>query len=356
MRAWLCLCGLTLLTPDTSTAMPAVTEPAFLQAAVVLGAFDRLATACAATGGFAPAQQAIIDDWRAAQRVDLLRARLPQLAAHPMQQAQVTQAADLIVSQLGAQGLAPCPAATSVTRLPQAEFTRSAAAFVVTSDAPAPAAVPAIAPPAPTDVLAAIDSIGFHTRAKMGIGGFITLDVFPVLMLRSGELVKDVAALRAPGGLEAHRAAHPAAWTRWRRQGGSLELLTDDGWKPLAYQTSYAALPANLVLDGGFRALGGAGNVALGGSDSVAAWDAYRFAPDGRVERSGGAGASAAFGNAGVTTRSTAASRRGRYRIDGLTLVIDYDDGSREQRILVIDPNAPDKALWLDGTGYVRRD
>lgn len=352
MRALHCLCGLSLLTPGTQAAMPPVTEPAFLQAAVVLGAFDRLAAACAATGGFAPPQQAIVDDWRAAQRVELIRARLPQLAAHPVQQAQVSQAADLIVTRLGAQGLAPCPAATSVARLPQAEFTRSAAAFVVT-DAPAPAAVPAIAPPA---ALAAIDSIGFHTRAKMGVGGFITLDVFPVLMLRSGELVKDVAALREPGGLEAHRAAHPAAWTRWRRQGGSLELLTTEGWKPLAYQTSYAALPANLVLDGGFRALGGAGNVALGGSDSVAAWDTYTFTRDGHVERSGGAGASAAFGNAGVTTRSTAASRRGRYRIDGLTLAIDYDDGSIERRILVIDPNAPDKALWLDGTGYVRLD
>lgn len=355
MRAVHCLCGLSLLTPGVAPAMPAVTDPAFLQAAVVLGAFDRLASACAATGGFVPGQQDIIDDWRATQRVDLIRARLKQLAAHPTQEAQVTQAADLIVTQLGAQGLAPCPAATSVARLPQAEFTRSAAAFVVT-DAPAPAAVPAIAPPAPPNALAAIDSIGFHTRAKMGVGDFVTLDVFPVLMLRSGELVKDVAALREPGGLDAHRAAHPAAWTRWRRQGGSLELLTTEGWKPLAYQTSYAALPANLVLDGGFRALGGTGNVALGGSDSVAVWDAYRFAPDGRVERSGGAGASAAFGDAGVTTRSTAAGRRGRYRIDGLTLVIDYDDGAREQRVLVIDPRAPDKALWLDGTAYVRRD
>ncbi len=355
MRAVYCLCGLSLLTPGVAPAMPAVTEPAFLQAAVVLGAFDRLAADCAATGGFAPAQQDIIDDWRAAQRVDLIRARLPQLAAHPTQQAQVTQAADLIVTQLGTQGLAPCPAATSVARLPQAEFTRSAAAFVVT-DAPAPAAVPAIAPPAPTDALAAIDSIGFHTRAKMGVGGFVTLDVFPVLMLRSGDLVKDVAALREAGGLDAHRAAHPAAWTRWRRQGGNLELLTTEGWKPLAYQTSYAALPADLVLNGRFRALGGAGNVALGGSDSVAVWDAYAFTRDGRVERSGGAGASAAFGDAAVTTRSTAATRRGRYRIDGLTLVIDYDDGARERRVLVIDPQAPDKALWLDGTAYVRRD
>ena len=41
--------------------------------------------------------------------------------------------------------------------------------------------------------------------------------------------------------------------------------------------------------------------------------------------------------------------------MEGLSLVIDYDDGGQERRILVVDPADPGKALWLDGEGYVQR-
>lgn len=364
MRRMYLPCVVFLLAPCSTFGAPPVTDPAFLQAAVVLGAFDRLAGRCRAEQGFAPAQQAVIHDWQRVHKTELIRARLPQLTVHSAQQAAVDGAIETIVSQLTAKGLAPCPAATSLTRLPQAQFTEFAAAHLVTSDAvPAATLAPEPARPlaapagaASAQELAAIDSIGFHTRPKMGIGGFITLDVFPVLLLRSGELVKDVAALREPGGFEAHRAAHPDAWTQWRRAGGRIELMTAQGWAPLGVQTTYATLPPGLALNGRYRSLAGVGNLAVGGSDSVLAWDAYRFTPDGQIEREGGAGGSAAFGDTGVATSARTGVRRGRYRIEGLALAIDYEDGGSERRILVVDPANPRGALWLDGEAYVERD
>ena len=352
------LLSILLLAARVEAAPPPVTDPAYLRAAVVVSAFERLAEACRAQGGFAPAQQSLIADWQAAHKVELIRRRLPELEAHPGLRQQVDTAAQHIVAELARQKLQPCPAATSLTRLPQAWFAEASPELLMTDDAPVPAPSPppaAASATAPSAALAAIDSIGFHTRPKMGMGGFIMLDVFPVLLLRSGELVKDVAALREPGGLPAHRAAHPADWAQWRRVGGKLELKTEKGWAPLGFQKTYQTLPAGLVLNGRFRATGGSGNLAIGGTDSVVAWDAYRFTPDGQVERTGGAGASAAFGNTAVTTRSDGGSRPGRYHIEGLTLHIDYDDGGHEQRVLIVDPANPGGALWLDGEAYVQR-
>ena len=108
-------------------------------------------------------------------------------------------------------------------------------------------------------------------------------------------------------------------------------------------------------LDGLFRSLSGAGNIAVGGTQSVAAWRDYRFFPDGRVQREGGAGSRSEAGHTSVVTSSKAPGRQGRYRIDGLLLAIDYDDGSSERRVVITDPNDPKSVIWLDGIGYVRR-
>lgn len=51
---------------------------------------------------------------------------------------------------------------------------------------------------------------------------------------------------------------------------------------------------------------------------------------------------------------SIAPNRRGRYRLDGVTLYIQYDDGSSEARIIVTNPSDPKAAIWLDGIGYTR--
>lgn len=70
-----------------------------------------------------------------------------------------------------------------------------------------------------------------------------------------------------------------------------------------------------------------------------------------RVMRGQGAGAS----NDSFATGSIAPNERGRYRIEGLMLYINYDDGSSERRILITDPKDPKSVIWLDGVSYVRR-
>jgi len=205
-----------------------------------------------------------------------------------------------------------------------------------------------------TDLLASIDSIAFDDKAKMGAGGFIMLDIYPVVLFRSGEALTDVQGLQFPAGPAAHRAAHPEKWTRWRRAGGRIQLLKEQKWDELHYST-FERLPPDLRLAGLFRQTGGTGNLAAGGNQSVVVVDEYRFEADGKVTRSGAFGSQAAAGDSSVATSGRNRDRRGRYRVDGLTLRIDYEDGGREQRILIADPKDPTGTIWLDGEPYLQR-
>jgi hypothetical protein len=178
----------------------------------------------------------------------------------------------------------------------------------------------------------------------------------PVVLFRNGEVLSDVEGLAHREGLDAHRRAKPQSWTRWRRSNGQLQLQDSKGaWRNLHYNAVYSQLPANFRLEGRYQSLSGGGTLAVGGTDSVVAWSNYVFAKDGSVVRDSDAGARAEASDASTVSSSAAAGRPGRYRIDGIRLLIEYADGSSESRIIVTDPSDKSAAIWLDGVGYTRR-
>lgn len=351
MRPWLMALP-TLLLPLAAAADD--TPAALAQAAVILTIFDRLDGGCA--GRYSDEQREQLQRWQAANDVDALRAKLPELRADAALAARLDRSAQQIVQVARSKGASDCAAAASLTKLPDAQFGRLALTRTTAHASPSPREPAAAAPaPVPAATLQQIDSFAFATRPKMGLGGFIALDIYPVVLFRNGELLTDVSGLRFAGGLNAHRAAQPGAWTRWRRDGGQLQQLKAGQWANLPFKQTYATLPADLRLAGRFRSVGGTGNVAVGGAQSVTVVDEYRFGADGRVVRSGAVGSTAAAGDTAVATRGGPGERSGRYRVDGLLLRIDYDDGTREQRVLITDPDKPGGALWLDGESYVER-
>jgi hypothetical protein len=162
--------------------------------------------------------------------------------------------------------------------------------------------------------------------------------------------------LSYPQGIASHRAAEPKRWTQWRRAGERIQLMKTEGWKNITYTAVYSTLPANFRLDGRFSSTSGGGNTARGGGQAVIAWSGYLFRPDGSVRRDNGAGASSTGSVVEVTTSSNAAGKTGRYRIEGLLLIVEYDDGSSERRVIIADPKDEGKGtMWLDGVGYVYR-
>jgi hypothetical protein len=355
-RSWYGFLIATLLMLIPSSRVRAQQQPnrAFLEAALVIRSFDQLSDQCKAGKGFTKKQSAAIAAWEAKQNVNALRTQVRSLSS-TMQQ-QIEQGSAKVTAALLKEftNATPCEIAATIITTPKAKFTVSNSKPESLPDRN-PNQTGTTSSPS-TTVRASvrvseIDSFGFDTRVSVGVGGFIGQDVYPVVLFRNGDALKEVKALAAANGLAEHRSSNPKAWTKWQRKNGKIELLTAKGWKALPFNATYQALPAQFRLDGTYRSLSGAGNVAIGGSASVAAWSIYTFSSEGRVIRGRGAGSS----NAGVVTSSVAPSQRGRYQIDGLTLRMTYDDGSTEERLIIANPKDPKTAIWLDGSGYSKR-
>lgn len=371
---------------------PNMFDPDFSKAVSAVFTFDHFAGLCAEGKGLSPQDAAEVGTWRVTNKIDLVRARVAELEPDATQNARLNQARTEVLKKYGTLKLWSCRAALQSTRRPEARLAANApqlldalerkGAVASTSDAatsapaqqsavdrtssvPSGASPRAAAPPTPAaaatptrptaPLLESIEAIGFDSRPAVGVGGFITLAIYPIVLFKNGEVLTDVAGLAAVGGVEAHRREHPEEWTRWRRQGGKLQLAKEAGWEAPSFQNTYQRLPDDFRLDGFFRALSGTGNLAIGGTDAVTAWREYRFWRDGRVIRGGGSGAQAAAGNASVVTSSIAPNQRGRYRVEGLRLQITYDDGSVESYVLIADPTDPTTGIWLDGEAFPRR-
>ncbi len=331
---------------------PGMQDKRFQEAAVIVLTLDAWTTKCAERGGL-KGDSAVVATWNSTQGGDLVRARIRELEQASPPDRLLQQARSFVSGMTRLPLGSPCGQAAAIARNPKNQYATRMPDLLRALGPAAPAVAPAEGPPetappiatAPTPVappasperdelLARIESFAFATRAAIGVGGFITTRIYPVVLFRNGEALTDIDQL-ATAGASGRRDEH---WTRWRRQGGELQLQKEGRWEKLPFNRTYPQLPDDFRLDGLFRHLGGAGTLAIGGEQSVTAWNEYRFWPDGRVRRGGGAGSTSASGDVSTATSAVAPERRGRYRVRGLDLTISWDNGSTERRLLVADP------------------
>lgn len=373
-----------VLSGSLQAQRPDTNDRAFIEAAVAVIGFDLFAGRCTQQSAFTVSELATVAAWQRENDVELVRARIANLEQDGSTRQKFAQTRAAFEQRFaGVKDRMACQAAVELATQPDAQIAQRSPALVRTlreqrdgavpgvrntprlapaatpnsiSQAPAPSSVVI---PAQTSTIGAvarsIDAFGFNTRSEMGAGGFIGLAVYPVVLFHDGSALTDVEGLGAPGGLAAHRVSAPAKWTRWRREGEEIQLLTGGAWKKLAFRRTYSTLPRDFSLAGRFRRVGGTGSVALGGSAAVTVVSEYLFSADGRVVRDGAVASTAETGDASVVTSRIKPNLRGRYSIDGITLRIRYDDGSEETSVLVTDPADPKSAIWLDGRSFVRR-
>jgi hypothetical protein len=346
-----------------------------VRAAIVITTFDELLARCDRAGGLSTAQRAEAERWIDANGIAKLRAHLNGAGLSASLREQVRAGSAQIIEQVAAAAN-PCLAAVSITRTNDAKFADKLPRLLAGSTderaltGKTQRTLPAPKTPADTAVrnrfatsaaaanatklAAEIEGFGFDSCTRVGYGGMVMYVPCPVVLFKDGTALTDVEGLDHPQGIAAHRAAKPDKWTQWRRQGERVQLMKSKGWDNITYTAVYSTLPRTFRLDGRYHSMGGGGNTAMGGGQAVAAWSDYLFRPDGSVQRGGGAAASSTGAGVDVTVGSNAASRRGRYRIEGLILAIDYDDGSQERRVIIADPKDEGRGtMWLDGEGYV---
>ena len=353
----------------------------FMNAASIVLAHDLLAARCLEQMQFTPDGASKIAAWVSENEVERIRTRTRELEQDPAQKRQFVAVRRMFALPFSARGQAACKSAVDATGREDAQFARTAPQMIaalrarggavattqprardsVQSARRAPdiagtgtgASIAPAASGAANAIAARIVSFGFDSRAAMGVGGFMMMNIYPVVLFRDGTALTAVEGLGFQAGLDAHRAAHPSDWTRWRRQSGEYQLESKGKWEKLQFRKTYSTLPAGFRLNGRFSRTSGTGNIAMGGTASVIVESAYAFTTDGHVIRGGFAGSMNTSSDVSVVTRSVAANRRGQYTIDGITLRISYDDGSRVQFIIVTDPADP-SVIWLDGASYVR--
>jgi hypothetical protein len=173
---------------------------------------------------------------------------------------------------------------------------------------------------------ASIETVGFYSKIGYGYGGMLTFDPTPIVLFKSGEALYEMAALKFAGGLAAHKAAHPKAWTTWRRSGKAIEVVGSKGWQKIAYAATMDRLPPGYRLVGDYQRMGGGGSGSSSTEESA----------DSRTS---------------VVTSGRAPNRYGEYVIDGYTLTLNYADGHSERRMIVTNITDPG-VIWLDGSGY----
>jgi hypothetical protein len=165
-------------------------------------------------------------------------------------------------------------------------------------------------------------------------------DPVPFWLYRGGFAPLDNKVLPIVADAVRHHAANPDLWTRWRRTSAGVERMVDSGWKPLAYDMEYVALPTGTKLNGTFSQ-----DVLIGSTAGVQT--RYRFTSDG------------SFAACKLTVFATGSIRpehilrRGTYEIDGFLLRLRGTSGTNETESIVYDPARPGSA-WVNNTPLQR--
>lgn len=200
-----------------------------------------------------------------------------------------------------------------------------------------------------------IETVIMDSKMRMGVGGALYQETNPILLLDDGWAATTMKALVYPGGFDKHRQDHPSSWKEWRSSWGDFELLKGEEWQETAFDTEYEPLPEDTVLHNTYERLTGAGNVAVGGGDSVIIINGFQFFDNGRFIKGKHVSATAENGLGSVVVGSTSPDERGSYEIKDYVLTLNYDNGHKEMRGIVFDPDDTE-VIWLNGYSYIEPD
>ncbi|WP_435105451.1 DUF6683 family protein [Arhodomonas sp. AD133] len=175
-------------------------------------------------------------------------------------------------------------------------------------------------------------------------------DTAPVLLFVNGDACTDMGFLSSTETVEAHKAAHPEKWTKWRRHGGTLQILKSKGWSDFPYQSAYGPLEEGYRLSRRYKR---SNFISSGAGDWAAASNTYEFHDDGTFTHGRSAVANSSVSDTSATVASVPDDQRGEYYVDGYYLTLSYANGERVVKAIVTDDPEKAEVIWLDGYSYV---
>jgi hypothetical protein len=177
-----------------------------------------------------------------------------------------------------------------------------------------------------------LDGLYLQRINTFGVGGMMTMEYEPFYLFKNGEIYEEPFWAIAAFDIGKSKSLEPHNWGKFewnsdRKSGRMTRFASSSEDGSLLEQMSgiVRLQPANKgqKLSVTVRSVGGSGNTAIGGSDTVIVENKWRFDADGRFYRDGFAGAS----SPGVTVGSRAATQTGTYQLDGYSIELRYADG-----------------------------
>lgn len=208
-------------------------------------------------------------------------------------------------------------------------------------------------------------------------------------LLRDGTVYDRTSMPPDELNVAASRQLEPQQWGRWRKsnagyetQGNDADGKPDGDWKRMEHHP-VRAWPQDTRLEGRYTYGSFSGSLMLGG---VSSKQTFYFSRDGRFDTSyssfAGSGSMAATNGAAISssyhadsrgtvsaaggtvagvgatttsrTQEEGADRRGRYRLSGYALVLDFDNGRQRRLLSFPSRSQDDKAIFIDGMSYMR--
>ena len=186
---------------------------------------------------------------------------------------------------------------------------------------------------------AAVEGVYFRSTTGFGVGGMVTVEFEPIILLTDGSYYMVDDAAFEDVDLASERSAHPRRFGRWTKSGSSYSLSEDDH-NPVEYEIGDGSFfpafpaPAGETIAATYERISGGGNSAMGGEMTIAVSNDIRFGADGQFATGSSMGAIGSGAQSGVGTAVSGGRRAtsGRYTLDRHLLTLRYDDGRTERR------------------------
>lgn len=187
---------------------------------------------------------------------------------------------------------------------------------------------------------AAIKGVVIHLEYGYGVGGMITTEYRPYLLLNDGTIYKQIKESPYALDVASSRKSESSKWGSWKLDGKTLvvTLPQKNGTKKTDKWTRNwfwaKAATTGEKIKGSYKTIGGGGNTSLGGNTMIVVATNISFNDQGQftLEKTSG-------GSTPATTTYAKKNTAGTYTLNGYSIEFKYNDGKVAKQLFYFYPD-----------------
>lgn len=191
---------------------------------------------------------------------------------------------------------------------------------------------------------AEIKGIVINAESGIGVGGMVTIEYRPYLLLQNGSVYRYPTVAPYDLDVAASRKAEPTKWGTWKLEGKTLAItLPEKGIMKTEYWKEdwfWAKAPlANEKIKGAYMTIGGGGNTAMGGNTMIMYSSNITFNDKGQFVMKKTSGGSNTDFDVSTSTYSNS-NAAGTYKLNGYSIEMRYNNGQVLRKLFYFYPDS----------------